>query len=81
MINKIATSVGKFVAKKTGNKAVEKISEPYEKLNRTAYGIRPLNVGEEETIKCLQNPRNSLSNCKSVGTAARRIYQKTGKYK
>ena len=45
MVSKIVTTAGKYAAKKLGNKALEKASEPYEKINKTAYGIRPLNVG------------------------------------
>lgn len=85
MVNKTVSTIGKYVAKKVGNKtfdkAIQKISKPYEKLKREAFSIKPLNVGESETIKCLQNPRNSSSYCKSVGNTARKTYQKTGKYK
>ena len=80
MVSKIVTTAGKYAAKKPGNKALEKAFEPYEKINKTAYGIRPLNVGERETIECLKNPRNSLDYCKSVGNKARKSYRKTGKY-
>ena len=45
MVNKMVTSVGKFVARKAGSKAAEKTFDSYEKLNRAAYGIKPLNVG------------------------------------
>lgn len=62
-------------------KQYKKISEPYERLKRKAFGIKPLNVGERETIKCLQNPHNSSSYCKSVGNTVRKTYHKTGKYK
>ncbi len=84
MVNKIITSVGRYAVKKVGGKAVdkfiEKSSEPYRKLKRAAFQIKPLNVGERETIKCLRNPKNSLDYCKSVGDKARRTYRKTGKY-
>lgn len=76
MVSKIVTTAGKYAAKKLGNKALEKAFEPYEKINKTAYGIRPLNVGERETIECLKNPRNSLDYCKSVGNKARKKYHK-----
>ena len=81
MVNKMVTSVGKFVARKAGSKTAEKTFDSYEKLNRAAYGIKPLNVGEKETIRCLQNPHNSLNYCKSVGAKAGNTYRKTGKYK
>ena len=40
MVSKIVTTAGKYAAKKLGNKALEKAFEPYEKINKTAYGIR-----------------------------------------
>ncbi|MBQ8870698.1 MAG: hypothetical protein IJ019_04910 [Alphaproteobacteria bacterium] len=76
MVNKLIVKAGKYAAKKLGNKALEKAFEPYEKINKTAYGIRPLNIGERETIECLQNPRNSLDYCKSVGNKVRKKYHK-----
>ena len=85
MASKAISTIGKYAAKKIGNKtfdkAIQKISEPYERLKRKTFGIKPLNVGERETIKCLQNPHNSLSYCKSVGNTVRKTYHKTGKYK
>lgn len=85
MASKATSTIGKYVAKKIGNKtfdkAIQKISEPYERLKRKAFGIKPLNVGERETIKCLQNPHNCSSYCKSVGNTVRKTYHKTGKYK
>ena len=85
MASKAISTIGKYAAKKIGNKtfdkAIQKISEPYERLKRKAFGIKALNVGERETIKCLQNPHNSSSYCKSVGNTVRKTYHKTGKYK
>ncbi len=85
MASKTNLKIGKYAAKKIGNKtfdkAIQKISEPYERLKRKTFGIKPLNVGERETIKCLQNPHNSSSYCKSVGNTVRKTYHKTGKYK
>lgn len=84
MIGKIVTTTGKFVAKKTGMKVLEKTFDTYGNLKRktinNTIGGKPLNVGERETIKCLQSPHNSLKRCKAVGAAARRAYLKTGKY-
>ena len=77
MVNKAV----KVIAKKSGSKALEKISDSYGKFNKSIFGIRPLNVGERETVQCLQNPHNSLERCKSLGDKARIKYQKTGKYK
>lgn len=48
-------------------------------VNETV-GIKTLNVGERETVKCLQNPHNSIQKCKSVGDRARKAYHKTGQY-
>ena len=83
-VNKIITSVGRYAVKKVVGKAVdkfiEKSSEPYRKLKRAAFQIKPLNVGERETIQCLRNPKNSLDYCKSVGDKARITYRKTSKY-
>ena len=85
MTNKAISKIGKYAAKKIGkktiDKAIQKISKPYERLKREVFGIKPLNIGEKETIKCLQNPNNSLNYCKSVGNTARKAYHKTGKYK
>ncbi len=85
MASKAILTVGKYAAKKIGNKTIDKtiqkMNESYERLKREAFGIKPLNVGERETIKCLQNPRNSSNYCKSVGNASRKSYHKTGKYK
>ena len=68
------------ISEKAVDKFIEKSSEPYRKLKRAAFQIKPLNVGERETIQCLRNPKNSLDYCKSVGDKARRTYRKTGKY-
>lgn len=85
MITKTIPTIGRYAAKKIGNKAidkaVQKIDEPYKKLKYEAFAIKPLNVGEKETIKCLQNPHNSLDYCKSVGDKVRKTYHKTRKYK
>ncbi len=84
MVNKLATSVGRYAVKKIANKfldkAVERISKPYERLKREVFGIKPLNVGEKELIQCLQNKKNSSNYCKSVGEKVRKVYHKTGKY-
>ena len=84
MVNKLATSVGRYAVKKIANKsldkAVERISKPYERLKREVFGIKPLNVGEKELIQCLQNKKNSSNYCKSVSEKARKVYHKTGKY-
>lgn len=85
MTNKLITMAGKYAAKKvrnkTVNKAMEKISEPYEKFKKEVFGIKPLNVGERETIKCLQNRHNTLDYCKNIGNKVRKAYQKSVKYR
>lgn len=85
MASKAIATIGGYIAQKVSNKtvdkAMQKISKPYERLKREIFGIKPLNVGEKETIKCLQNPNNSTYYCKSVGDIARKNYHKTGKYK
>lgn len=85
MASKAISTIGRYAAKKIGkktiDKAIQKIDKSYERLKHEAFGIKPLNIGERETINCLQNPRNSSSYCKSVGNDARKIYHKTGKYK
>lgn len=85
MASKAITTIGGYIAQKVSNKtvdkAMQKISKPYERLKREIFGIKPLNVGEKETIKCLQNPNNNASYCKSVGDKARKTYHQTGKYK
>ncbi len=84
MVNKIVTRAAKYALKRTknrvANKVAEKVIEPYERMNRRLFGISDLNVGERETINCLQNPHNSLDYCKSVGNKVRRKYRKTGTY-
>ena len=84
MVNKLIVSAGKYAAKKLGNKALEKSFDFYGNTKRKAINetvwLKPLNVGERETIECLKNPRNSLDYCKSMGNKARKSYRKTGKY-
>ena len=66
MASKAISTIGKYAAKKIGNKtfdkAIQKISEPYKRLKRKAFGIKPLNVGERETIKYLVDmiPENDI---------------------
>ncbi len=85
MVNKLVTTAGMYAAKKIGSKtldkAIETVSAPYRKGKQAVFGFKPLNVGERETVKCLQNPHNSLQHCKSVGDSVRKTYHKTGKYK
>lgn len=85
MASKAISKIGRYATKKVGNKtidkAIQKISKPYERLKREVFGIKTLNVGEKETIKCLQNPNTNVSYCKSVGDKARKTYHQTGKYK
>lgn len=84
MVNKLVTTAGKYAAKKIGSKALEKAFDTYGNFKRKAVnetvGIKTLNVGERETVKCLQNPHNSIQKCKSVGDSARKAYHKTGQY-
>ena len=55
MASKAISTIGKYAAKKIGNKtfdkAIQKISEPYERLKRKTFGIKPLNVGERNVYK------------------------------
>ncbi len=78
-MNKII-EVGKIALKKVKNKSInkvmEKASETYKKIKNEAFGIKTLNVGEKETIKCLKNSRNSVSKCKDIGNKARKSYHK-----
>ncbi len=76
MVSKIVTTAGKYAAKNLAIRLWKKHLNHTKKINKTAYGIRPLNVGERETIECLKNPRNSLDYCKSVGNKARKKYHK-----
>ena len=80
MVNKLITTISRGVAKKTGSKLVEKVSRPFEKLNQEVFGIKPLNIGERETVRCLQNRHNSSDFCKKVGNKVRDNYRKTGNY-
>ena len=54
MASKAISTIGKYAAKKIGNKtfdkAIQKISEPYKRLKRKAFGIKPLNVGDYDPI-------------------------------
>ena len=49
MASKAISTIGKYAAKKIGNKtfdkAIQKISEPYERLKRKAFGIKPPKFG------------------------------------
>lgn len=84
MVSKLISTVGKYAAKKIGNKVLENTFDSYDNIKRkvinNSIGIKPLNVGERETIECLKNRRNSAEFCRSVGNAARKAYRKTGKY-
>ncbi|MBR4105758.1 MAG: hypothetical protein IKK52_00465 [Alphaproteobacteria bacterium] len=80
MVNKLVTTIGRSVAKRTGSKLIEKINRPFEMLNQEVFGVKPLNVGERETLKCLQNSHNSRDYCKKVGDKVRNNYRKTGNY-
>ena len=72
MVNKLVTTAGMYAAKKIGSKtldkAIETVSAPYRKGNQAVFGVKPLNVGERETVKCFQNPHNILQYCKSGGS-------------
>ena len=79
-MNKIIQEVGKTALKKVKNKSVnkamEKASETYKKIKNEAFGIKTLNIGKKETIKCLKNSRHSVSKCKDIGNKVRKNYHK-----
>lgn len=79
-MNKIIKELGKIALKKVKNKSVnkamEKASETYKKIKNEVLGIKTLNVGEKETIKCFKNSRNSVSKCKNIGNKVRKNYHK-----
>ncbi len=81
MVNKTIFTVSKYASRKVKNKTldkiIQKIDEHYTAAKKEAFGVKPLNIGEKETINCLQNPKNSLTYCKSVGNKVRKKYHKT----
>lgn len=82
MVNKIVTKIGKKVAKKTGSKAIKKTSDTIEYFDqRIGWGIKPLNVGEKETIECLKKYPNNLSFCQSIGNKVRDNYNHPWRHK
>lgn len=58
MISKLVTTIAqktitKKVAGKAFDKAIEKTSDTYNYVkDRVRWGIKPLNIGEEETLAC-----------------------------
>ena len=82
MMNKIAQVAFKTVAKKTGSTILQKAVWPLEKLDKEWSGGRPLNVGEDESMRCYRAmPKDSTGFCKKIMEYEANKYRKTGKYK
>ena len=86
MMNKIATGVASFALRKIGNatidKTVQRFNEPYRRFKQETTGIKPLNVGEDESMRCYRAmPYDSTGFCKKVFEYEIDKYYKTGKYK
>ena len=49
--------------------------DPQERVERSVFGITPLNVGEDEFIKCYTSkPDKNISYCKTRANAIRKKY-------
>lgn len=86
MINKIVTRVGSYALRKIGNATIDrtfqKINDPYRKLKKETRTINPLNVGEDESMRCYRAmPDDSTGFCRKVFEYEIDKYHKTGKYK
>ena len=86
MINKIATTVASFALRNVGNtaidKTVQKFNEPYRQFKQEIFGIKPLNVGEDKSMRCYKAmPYDSTGFCQKVFEYEINKYHKTGKYK
>ena len=75
MVNKIVSTAGKFIAKKSGKALGNKIFDTFDYLNeRIATGSKPLNIGENETLDCYKKYPNDSSHCNKIGDKIRENY-------
>jgi hypothetical protein len=75
MVNKIVTTVGKFIAKKSGKSLGNKISDTFDYVNeRIGMGSKPLNIGENETLDCYKKYPNDVYRCNKIGDKIREEY-------
>ncbi len=85
MVNKLVTEAVTWVAKKAGNKALEKASETYsnvkQKILNESLFAKPLNVGEDEGLACRRYLLNNPEGCTDWEDHIRKEYNRTGKYK
>ena len=83
MVSKVVTTAGKFVAKKVANKTMKKVFDTYDYISdRNLAGSKPLNVGEEESLRCYKAmPYDKSGFCKLVGDKARYDYHHPWKSK
>ena len=82
MLNKIVKTIAKQGLQKIKKESVKEVFDPQERIELAAFGITPLNVGEDEFIKCYTSkPGKNISYCKTRANAIRKKYHKTGVYK
>ncbi len=83
MVNKLVTKGAKFVARKVGSKILENTIDTLDYLNdRIGMGAQPLNVGEDETVRCYKAmPYDQSGFCENVGKRIRYNYNHPWKSK
>ncbi len=75
MVNYIATKIGKKVAKKAGGKALKKTFDTLEYIDeRIGWGVKPLNIGEKETVECYKQYPKDPKRCQALGNKKRDEY-------
>lgn len=83
MVNKFITKGAKFVAKKVGSKILENTIDTVDYVSdRIGMGSKPLNIGEDESIKCYKAmPYDKSGFCENVGNRVRENYHHPWKSK
>lgn len=82
MMNKIAQTALRTVARQTGSTLLQKTMWPLERLDKEWRGGRPLNVGEDASMRCYRAmPNESTGFCRKVMEHEINSYRRTGTYK
>ena len=75
MVNKLVTFAAKKAGGKTFEKTIEKASDTYDYIkDRIRWGIKPLNIGEDESLECYRKYPNDKTRCKALGDKIRDNY-------
>lgn len=76
MVSKLVTTIARKVGGKALEKSAEKLSDTYDYVSdRVRWGIKPLNMGEEESLNCYKYmPQDKTGFCDSVGNSKREQY-------